>query len=53
VRHADAPGTGCVLAALAPELARKPLAVRQRIEALQGLLPTGMRDRGICPGLQS
>ena len=35
VRHADAPGTGCVLAALAPELARKPLAVRQRIEALQ------------------
>ena len=33
VRHADAPGTGCVLAALAPELARKPLAVRQRIEA--------------------
>src|SRR5215469_15744648 len=35
VRHADAPGTGCVLAALAPELARKPLAVRQRIEASQ------------------
>src|SRR5262249_57136805 len=35
VRHADAPGTGCVLAALAPELARKPLAVRQRLEALQ------------------
>ena len=33
VRHADAPGTGCVLAALAPELARKPLAVRQRFEA--------------------
>ena len=33
VRHADAPGTGCVLAALAPELARKPLAVRQRLEA--------------------
>ena len=35
VRHADAPGTGCVLAALAPELARKPLAVRKQIEALQ------------------
>jgi len=35
VRHADAPGTGCVLAALAPELARKPLSVRQRIEASQ------------------
>src|SRR5215467_11537042 len=34
VRHADAPGTGCVLAALAPELARKPLVVRQRLEAL-------------------
>src|ERR1700739_346740 len=35
VRHADAPGTGGGLAALAAELARKPLAVRQRIEALQ------------------
>jgi TetR/AcrR family transcriptional repressor of nem operon len=34
MRHADAPGSGCVLSALAPELARKPLSVRKRIEAL-------------------
>lgn len=33
VVHANAPGAGCVLAALAPELARKPVAVRRRIEA--------------------
>lgn len=33
VAHANAPGAGCVLAALAPELARKPVAVRRRIEA--------------------
>jgi len=32
-RHANSPGTGCVIAALAPELARKPLSVRKRIEA--------------------
>lgn len=32
--HASSPGTGCVLAALGPELARKPLSVRKRIEAL-------------------
>ena len=31
--HANSPGSGCVLAALAPELARKPLRVRKRIEA--------------------
>ena len=31
--HANSPGTGCVIAALAPELARKPLPVRKRIEA--------------------
>jgi TetR/AcrR family transcriptional repressor of nem operon len=35
VGHANSPGTGCVLSALAPELARKPLSVRRRIEALQ------------------
>src|SRR5215475_14678462 len=35
VRHADSPGSGCALAALGPELARKPLSVRKRIEALQ------------------
>ena len=32
-RHANSPGAGCVVAALAPELARKPLPVRKRIEA--------------------
>src|SRR5690349_4275262 len=31
--HADSPGIGCVVAALGPELARKPLAVRKQIEA--------------------
>ena len=34
VRHANSPGTGCVRAALGPELARKPIAVRKRIETL-------------------
>lgn len=34
VGHANSPGSGCVRAALGPELARKPLAVRQRIESL-------------------
>lgn len=32
--HANSPGTGCVRAALGPELARKPIAVRRRIELL-------------------
>jgi TetR/AcrR family transcriptional repressor of nem operon len=32
-RHADSPGMGCVFSALGPELARKPLSVRRRIEA--------------------
>jgi TetR/AcrR family transcriptional repressor of nem operon len=32
-RHANSPGTGCVFSALGPELARKPLSVRKRIEA--------------------
>jgi TetR/AcrR family transcriptional repressor of nem operon len=35
VRHANSPGMGCVLSALGPELARKPLSVRKRIEASQ------------------
>jgi TetR/AcrR family transcriptional repressor of nem operon len=30
--HANALGTGCVLSALGPELARKPVGVRRRIE---------------------
>ena len=32
-QHANSPGTGCVVSALGPELARKPPAVRKRIEA--------------------
>jgi TetR/AcrR family transcriptional regulator, transcriptional repressor for nem operon len=32
--HANSLGTGCVLSALGPELARKPVGVRKRIEAL-------------------
>jgi len=32
-RHANSPGTGCVMSALGPELARKPISVRRRIEA--------------------
>ena len=32
--HANSPGSGCVRSALGPELARKPLSVRKRIEAL-------------------
>lgn len=32
--HATSLGTGCVISALGPELARKPLAVRRRIEPL-------------------
>src|SRR5579863_2939955 len=31
--HANSPGQGCVLSALGPELVRKPLSVRKRIEA--------------------
>jgi TetR/AcrR family transcriptional regulator, transcriptional repressor for nem operon len=34
VAHANAPGMGCVRAAMGPELARKPIAVRRRIELL-------------------
>jgi len=32
-RHANSPGMGCVFSALGAEVARKPLAVRKRIEA--------------------
>jgi TetR/AcrR family transcriptional regulator, transcriptional repressor for nem operon len=32
-RHANSPGAGCVVSALGPELARKPVGVRKRIEA--------------------
>ena len=34
VGHANSPGSGCVRAALGPEIARKPAAVRRRIEVL-------------------
>jgi TetR/AcrR family transcriptional regulator, transcriptional repressor for nem operon len=34
VGHANSPGTGCVRATLGPELARKPIWVRRRIESL-------------------
>ena len=34
VGHVNSPGTGCVRAALGPELARKPVLVRRRIETL-------------------
>jgi TetR/AcrR family transcriptional repressor of nem operon len=34
VGHANSPGSGCVRAALGPELARKPVIVRRSIEAL-------------------
>ncbi len=33
--HANSPGMGCVLAALGPELTRKSLSVRKRIEAVR------------------
>ncbi len=47
--HANSPGTGCVRAALGPELSRKPVAVRRRIEALL----EGYRERLLpfMPGL--
>ena len=32
--HANSPGSGCVRATLGPELARKPVAVRRKVEAL-------------------
>ena len=32
-QHANSPGSGCVISALGPELARKPKPVRKRIEA--------------------
>ena len=39
--HRDAPGTGCVIAALGADVARQPKAVRARFtEALEGTLET-------------
>src|SRR5581483_4981890 len=34
VGHANSPGSGCVRAALGPEIARKPAPVRKKIEGL-------------------
>jgi TetR/AcrR family transcriptional repressor of nem operon len=34
IGHANSPGSGCVRATLGPELARKPMAVRKKIESL-------------------
>jgi TetR/AcrR family transcriptional regulator, transcriptional repressor for nem operon len=34
-RHASSPGMGCVIAALGPELARKPADVRKRVDAFR------------------
>jgi TetR/AcrR family transcriptional regulator, transcriptional repressor for nem operon len=39
--HANSPGIGCVRAALGPELARKPVAIRRRI----GVLLEAYRER--------
>src|SRR5262249_31792129 len=33
IGHANSPGSGCVRATLGPELARKPVVVRRRVEA--------------------
>jgi TetR/AcrR family transcriptional repressor of nem operon len=51
-QHASSLGTGCVLSAMGPELARKPLSVRKRIEAsleayreqLLPFVPAGTRE---------
>ena len=54
-QHVNSPGTGCVVAALGPELARKPLSVRKRIEAsletyrerLLPFIPAQSREEGL------
>ena len=40
-RHANSPGMGCVVSALGPEVARKPLSVRKRIEASRKRIVSG------------
>ena len=47
-KHLNAPGTGCPLAALAPEIARQPLNVRQRIN--QSMLAYCERMLPFIPG---
>ncbi len=48
VKHLNAPGTGCPLAALAPEIARQPLEVRKRIN--QSMLAFRERMLPYVPG---
>jgi TetR/AcrR family transcriptional regulator, transcriptional repressor for nem operon len=44
VEHLNDPGTGCVLAALAPEFARQPVRVRTRInESMRGFMERMLR----------
>ena len=47
-KHLNAPGTGCPLAALAPEFARQPLEVRKRIN--RSMLARGERMLPYLPG---
>ncbi len=47
-KHLNAPGTGCPLAALAPEIARQPLNVRKRIN--QSMLAYCERMLPFIPG---
>ena len=47
-KHLSAPGTGCPLAALAPEIARQPLEVRKRIN--QSMLAYSERMLPYIPG---
>ena len=54
--HAKSPGVGCVVAALGPELARKPMAVRKRMDAsrvayrerLLPFVPGGTREEKLA-----
>jgi TetR/AcrR family transcriptional regulator, transcriptional repressor for nem operon len=56
VGHANSPGSGCVRAALGPELARKPSSVRRRIglllesycERLQPFFPVRTREERLA-----
>jgi len=48
VKHLNAPGAGCPLAALAPEIARQPLEVRKRIN--KSMLAYGERMLPYIPG---
>lgn len=47
-KHLNTPGTGCPLAALAPEIARQPLEIRKRIN--QSMLALRKRPLPYIPG---